>query len=72
MTGDIKTPDIKKFIDKLGIASMLVGKITYKNNFYGYLVFGEKNTLRIWQNEDIALLLLVSRLIGNCMYFENK
>ena len=71
-TSDIINPNLKKFVEDKNIASMMIGRLTYKGNYYGHIVFGENNTLRIWQNEDIALLLLVIRLIGSTIYLENK
>ena len=55
---------IHHLIDETGIYSMLVSKIVYKDEFYGYMIFAEYNVERIWQNEDIALAITVSRLLG--------
>ena len=55
---------IHHLVDETGIYSMLVSKIVYKDEFYGYMIFAEYNVERIWQNEDIALAITVSRLLG--------
>ena len=64
--------EFEKFIDETGIASLIVGKIVVKKHFYGYLLFGETNVQRIWQNEDLALLEYVVRLLGMAIFIEQK
>ena len=60
------------FIEHFGIASMLIGKITFKGINYGYLLFVDCLVQRIWQNEDMAVLIFVMRLIGTEMFFSKK
>ena len=64
--------DLDKFIDKYNLACLLIGKITFKNELYGYLLFADSSVQRIWQNEDIAILIFVMRLIGTELYLSEK
>ena len=64
--------ELQQFIDNTGIASMMIGRLTFRDVLYGYIIFGESNVQRIWQNEDLALLLFVIKMIGTELYLLDK
>ena len=64
--------DLDKFIHHFRIASMLIGRITFKNEKYGYLIFADSLVQRIWQNEDMAVLIFAMKLIGAEMFLMKR
>ena len=54
------------------IACLLITRIKFKGKVYGHLAFGDTIVQRIWQNEDIALLLFLMRLIAVELYLLDK
>ena len=63
---------VLKFINDHDIASILIGNIIFKGEKYGYLIFSDSVVQRIWQNEDIAMLIYVARLFGMEFYLSNN
>ncbi len=59
-----KSEDMERFISNTGLVSVLISKVMFKGECYGYVVFGDKSVLRIWQNDDVALAVAESRLLG--------
>ena len=56
-------PALNDFINEKHIHSMMVSKLqTYDKN-YGYLLICEKEITRIWQENEIALVMYVSSLL---------
>jgi len=72
--GEIVTnsKSVLKFINDHDIASILIGNIIFKGEKYGYLIFSDSIVQRIWQNEDIAMLIYVARLFGMEFYLSNN
>ena len=77
----LKTDDLMQFneldsnvycvLKKMGILSILVVRIKYGKNHYGYLIFAENKIKRIWQVEDEAALFLFATLLANYFEFNN-
>ena len=56
-------PVLEKWINDRFIQSMMVSKLkTYDKN-YGYLVIFEKEITRIWQENEISLVMYISALL---------
>lgn len=56
--------DLYAFCVSLKLLSILVCKIKVCNNSYGYVVLGEGKINRIWQDDDFALAVYLSKIIG--------
>lgn len=54
------------------ILSMLISKIVFNGEVEGYIVFTEKKIHRIWQDEDCALILFISKLYAYMSKFEEE
>ena len=55
---------IRNFISKEMLSTMLICKIVIRGEFFGYIVFADNSIERIWQNDDIALIITLARLLG--------
>ncbi len=55
-----------------GIFSTFYGEISYGDKFYGYLRCDSTSCMRIWQYNDMDLLLTASKTIGMILHFQNK
>jgi len=62
---DIKKVNIKLFqyLSKFGISSTLINKMRFGQQVYGYLILGLKRIAKIWQNDEISILLFYSKEI---------
>ncbi len=74
LTNDIYdiSDELNNYIDKYKLFSLLIGKIIFKNHEYGYLVFNDSKVQRIWQNEDMALLVFYMQILGMEFYLQKK
>ncbi|MCE5269849.1 PAS domain S-box protein [bacterium] len=60
---DIPDTSLKDFLRFYGSKSLLVVPLFIRGNYYGFMGFDECNRKRIWPDEDIELLLSISRII---------
>ena len=58
-----KYPSLYGYISNNRVLSVLIHKVVVRNKFYGYLVFTEGKIHRIWQDEDIALIQYIAKLL---------
>ncbi|MBQ9124314.1 MAG: GGDEF domain-containing protein [Acholeplasmatales bacterium] len=63
---DIKNTslDLYGFCVSLKILSILICKIKVHGHVYGYVVLGEGQINRIWQDDDMALAVYLSKILG--------
>ena len=54
------------------ILSILISKVKYQDEVLGYFVFTEKKIHRIWQDEDIALIIFISKLYAYLNIYEEE
>jgi len=62
---------VRKFEEQM-ICSTFYAEISYSDIFYGYLRADTTTTLRIWQNNDMDLLLTAAKVIGMMLFYEGK
>lgn len=58
-------PELGNVIEPYGIHSILFTNIRSKEHKYGYIFFALERTARIWQPNDKAILLYLSKLIAS-------
>ncbi|MGN1060113.1 MAG: GGDEF domain-containing protein [Candidatus Coproplasma sp.] len=57
---------------KQGIMSSLYCKISAYGKDYGFIRVDTANTARIWQNEEISLVIVAARAIGLLLHYQGK
>ncbi len=55
-----------------GVYSIFCAEISYGDTFYGYLRADTTVTLRIWQHEDMDLLVTAAKTIALLLHFQGK
>lgn len=55
-----------------GVYSLFCAEISYGDEFYGYLRADATVTLRIWQHEDMDLLVTAAKAIALFLHFQKK
>ena len=61
-------PDVLKLsfgkdIKELGLASLLMTRLKFHENIYGYLIFALKRNGKVWETNEISALLYYSKMI---------
>lgn len=64
-------PQLYKIMSENEIESVLIMKIIIEGRNYGYLMCAEPHTLRIWQENEYAILFLFARMVGQYMQGSN-
>jgi hypothetical protein len=59
-----KCPDFFNFIKSFCFETLIIVKIRIRNNSLGYLMCAEPHSLRIWQDDEAAILFFASRLLA--------
>lgn len=67
-----ESAEIAKFINEEVVSTMLICKIIFRGEFYGYIVFADDRIERIWQNDDIAIIITLTRLLGAMIKYKNN
>ena len=57
-------PLANEYLTAKKVQSVIVGKIEVENNFYGYIALYENRIVRVWQENDIALIMYVVNLLA--------
>lgn len=55
-----------------GIYSYIVMKIKYEDTVYGYVMFADGRSTRMWQADEKAVQLFYTKLFANYFRFEDK
>ena len=55
-----------------GFETTLVGRIRAKDRLFGYLLFAEPRSLRIWQDSEMLIMYALTRMLGEYMNAENQ
>lgn len=58
-----KTPEYRKLYDEFHCLTFITSKIESEEKLYGYIALFECNVERIWQENDIAILMYLDKLI---------
>lgn len=58
--------------EKQGISATVYCKISAYGHDYGYIRVDTISTARIWQNDEIAMLMYAANTIGLLLYYQNK
>lgn len=64
--------EILREYEKQGIKSVLYCKISAYGKDYGYIRVDTANTNRIWQNNEIALVMTAANVIGMLLHYQKK
>lgn len=56
-------PKMSKFISERKIITFIVSKVVISKKTYGYIILFEDKITRIWQENDIAMLLYMNKII---------
>ena len=64
------SPILYKALVEREIETILVTRIEISHRFFGYLMCAEPRTLRIWQQDEFAVLFFASQLIAGYLYGE--
>ncbi len=59
----MQDPDLREFLEKRKIQSILIVKIDGDNDFGGYILICEKEITRVWQESEVALVMYVAALL---------
>lgn len=62
--GEVSRLPGSKYIEKFDLASILMCKIEYNHKIFGYIAFALKRTAKIWDNNEIAILLYFAKIIA--------
>ncbi|MCR5112823.1 MAG: GGDEF domain-containing protein [Acholeplasmatales bacterium] len=62
-TEKFKDPGLFNYMNDLPALSLLTHKISVNNKDYGYILMYENKIQRIWQDEDITLIMVIARLL---------
>lgn len=57
---------------KQGVISSLYCKITAYGKEYGYIRVDTANTARIWQNQEMSMVIVAARAIGLLLHYQGK
>lgn len=57
---------------KQGVISSLYCKITAYGKEYGYIRVDTANTARVWQNEEMSMVIVAARAIGLLLHYQGK
>lgn len=66
-----KSPVFCETLHDHGFETTLVGRIRSKDRLFGYLLFAEPRSLRIWQDSEMAIMYTLARMLGQYMSAEN-
>ncbi len=66
-----KSPVFCETLLDQGFETTLVGRIRAKDQLFGYLLFAEPRSLRIWQDSEMAIMYTLARMLGQYMSAEN-
>ena len=71
-TNDLKqirdiSPRFYEILTENEIESVLIMKVDVGDVKYGYLMFAEPHTLRIWQEDEFAIMFFFARMLGEYM-----
>lgn len=61
--GEVDKMNFGPILKDYSIASTLTTRIRYKDNMFGYLIFAQKRTAKIWENDQISILMYLSKMI---------
>nr|MCR5147412.1 hypothetical protein [Eubacterium sp.] len=59
------SPEFYGFLKKNEIEALLIVRIRVNHDIYGYLMCAEPRSLRIWQEDEAALLFFAARLLAS-------
>ncbi|MGN0824726.1 MAG: GGDEF domain-containing protein [Candidatus Coproplasma sp.] len=65
-------PDIVNECKNHGIMSALYCKITAYGKDYGFIRVDTTSTARIWQNEEMSMVIVAARAIGLLLHYQGK
>ena len=69
---DERFADFTKIMNEHNIYSYIIMKIRYKNTCYGYVMFADSRSTRMWQTDEKTVLFYYSKLFANYFEFEAK
>ena len=58
------SPGFHQVLERNAVEAVMVMRINVGQTHYGYLVCAEPHTLRIWQEDEFAIMFLFARLVG--------
>ena len=64
--------DFTKIMNEHNIYSYIIMKIKYKNTCYGYVMFADSRSTRMWQTDEKTVLFYYSKLFANYFEFQAK
>lgn len=64
--------DLKREFEKQKISSLLYCKIAAYGVDYGFIRIDTVNTGRIWQNEEIAMIMMTANTLGLLLHYQRK
>ncbi len=64
--------DLAKALKNQEISSTLYCKISAYGNDYGFIRIDTASTIRIWQNNEISIVMAAANAIGLLLYYQNK
>ena len=71
--GRVKELDIAPSLSKDKISSLMIYRINVKNKTLGYIMFGLERSAKIWQNDELAILMYFGKTIAiNFLIEHNK
>ncbi len=66
------SPLLYKALVEREIETIMVTRVEISHRFFGYLMCAEPRTLRIWQEDEFAVLFFISRLVAGYLYGEGQ
>lgn len=57
---------------KQKLKSVLFARISAYNKDYGYIRVDTSNSSRIWQNDEVSLVIIAAKALGLLLYYQNK
>ena len=67
ITKNIESEDLKDFYINLGTKSMLCLPVFVKNKLTGFISLNDSNSDRVWFDEEISPLLILTRIISSAL-----
>ncbi len=74
-TSEIKNQNFKEIIEvykNQKISSALYCKVSAYGKNYGYIRVDTTNTARVWQNEEISMVIVASNALGIILHYQKK
>jgi len=57
-------PEIKMVLNRINLQSVIIMPVCVRNNFWGFLGFGDCKTPRIWKEDEVTAIKAISLVFG--------